>query len=39
MKEFVGLRTKSYNYLIDNKEDYKKGKGTKKVFHEKKIQI
>ena len=29
MKEFVGLRTKSYNYLIENDSEDKKAKDTK----------
>ena len=29
MKEFIGLRAKSYNYLIDNGSEDKKGKGIK----------
>ena len=31
MKEFVGLRAKTYSYLKDNNEEHKKGKGTKNV--------
>ena len=30
MKEFVGLRAKTYSYLKDNNDEHKKGKGTKK---------
>ena len=30
MKEFVGLRAKTYSYLIDNGSEDKKAKGTKK---------
>ena len=30
MKEFVGLRPKSYSYLKDNNDEDKKAKGTKK---------
>ena len=30
MKEFVGLRTKTYSYLKDNNNEDKKAKGTKK---------
>ena len=30
MTEFVGLRTKTYSYLIDNGSGDKKAKGTKK---------
>ena len=39
MKEFVGLRTKPYNYLIDNKEDYKKEKAQKKFFMKRKFKF
>ena len=31
MKEFVGLRTKTYSYLKDNNNEDKKAKGTKSV--------
>ena len=30
MKEFVGLRAKTYSYLIDDHNENKKAKGTKK---------
>ena len=30
MKEFVGLRAKTYSYLKDNNSEHKKAKGTKK---------
>ena len=30
MKEFVGLRAKTYSYLIDDDSEHKKVKGTKK---------
>ena len=30
MKEFVGLRTKTYSYLKNNNDEDKKAKGTKK---------
>ena len=30
MKEFVGLRAKTYSYLKDNNDEDKKAKGTKK---------
>ena len=30
MKEFVGLRAKTYSYLKDNSNEDKKAKGTKK---------
>ena len=29
MKEFIGLREKTYNYLIDDGSELKKAKGTK----------
>ena len=32
MKEFLGLRAKTYNYLKDNSDENKKAKGTKKCF-------
>ena len=35
MKEFVGLRAKTYNYLKDNNDEDKKAKRTK-VCHKKK---
>ena len=31
MKDFVGLRTKTYSYLKDNNNEDKKAKGTKSV--------
>ena len=31
MKEFVALRAKTYSYLTDNNDEYKKAKVTKKV--------
>ena len=30
MKEFAGLRVKTYSYLKDNNDEDKKAKGTKK---------
>ena len=30
MKEFVELRAKTYSYLKDNDDEYKRAKGTKK---------
>ena len=30
MKEFLGLRAKTYSYLMDDDSERKKGKGTKK---------
>ena len=35
MKEFVALRTKTYSYLTDNKNNDKIAKGTKKRKHRK----
>ena len=35
MKEFVGLRAKTYRYLKDNNDEDKKAKGTK-TCHKKK---
>ena len=35
MKEFVGLRAKTYSYLKDNNDEDKKAKGRKKC-HKKK---
>ena len=37
MKEVAALRGKTYSYPIDNKDEDKKTKGTKKVCHQKKI--
>ena len=34
--KFVGLRAKTYSYLIDDSSEDKKAKGTKKVCHKKK---
>ena len=36
MKEFVGLRVKTYSYLKDNNYEGKKSKKHKKVCHKKK---
>ena len=36
MKEFAGLRAKTYSYLKDNNDEDKKAKETKKVCHKKK---
>ena len=33
MKQFVGLRTKTYSYLKENNDEYKKAKRHKKVSH------
>ena len=30
MKEFVGLRAKTYSYLMDDDREHRKAKGTKK---------
>ena len=35
MKEFVGLRTKTYSYLKGNNDEDKKAKDTKKMCHKK----
>ena len=35
MIKFVGLRTKTYIYLIDDGSENKKAKGTKKMRHKK----
>ena len=39
MTKFVGLRTKTYKYLIDDDSEDKKVKGTKKVCNKKKTYI
>ena len=39
MTKFVGLRTKTYKYLIDDDSEDKKVKGTKKVRNTKKTYI
>ena len=36
MKNFVGLRAKTYSFIKDNNDEDKKAKGTKKVCHKKK---
>ena len=36
MKEFVGLRAKTYSYLIDIDGEEKQAKGPRKVCHKKK---
>ena len=38
MKEFVGLRAKTYSYLKDNNDEDKKAKGTKKCIIKRKFQ-
>ena len=39
MKEFVTDRLKSYIYLKDNDDDYKKAKGTKECVVKRKIKF
>ena len=39
MKEFVGLRVKTYSDLKDNKDEDKKAKGTKKCFIKRKLKF
>ena len=39
MKEFVELRAKTYSYLIDNDDEYKKAKGTKKCIIKRKLKF
>ena len=39
MKEFVGLRTKTYSYLKDNNNEDKKAKGTKKCVIKRKLKF
>ena len=39
MKEFFGLRAKTFSYLKDNIDEDKTSKRHKKVFHKKKTQI
>ena len=39
MKEFVGLRAKTYSYLKDNNDESKKSKRHKKVSHKKKLNF
>ena len=38
MKEFVGLRAKTYSYLKDNNNEDKKAKGTKKCVMKRKLR-
>ena len=38
MKEFVGLRAKTYSYLKDSNDEEKKGQATKKC-HKQKTKI
>ena len=39
MKEFVGLRAKTYSYLKDNNDEDKKAKGTKKCIIKRKLKF
>ena len=39
MKEFLGLRVKTYNYLKDNNDEDKKPKGTKKCVIKRKLKF
>ena len=39
MKEFVGLRAKTYSYLRDNNDEDKKEKGTKKCVIKRKLKF
>ena len=39
MIKFVGLRPKTYSYLIDNGSEDKKAKGTKKCFMKRKLKF
>ena len=39
MKEFVGLRAKTYSYLKDNNNEDKKAKGTKKCVIKRKLKF
>ena len=39
MKKFVGLRAKTYGYLKDNNDDYKKAKGTKRCVIKRKLKF
>ena len=39
MREFVGFRSKTYSYLIDNNDEYKKAKGTKKRVMKRKLKF
>ena len=39
IKEFLGLRAKTYSYFIDDSSDDKKAKGTKKRAIKKKQQL
>ena len=39
IKEFVGLRKKTYSYLKDNNDEDKKAKGTKKCDIKRKLKF
>ena len=39
MRKFVGLRTKTYNYLIDDSSGDRKEKGTKKCAIKRKLKF
>ena len=39
MKQFVGLRAKTYNYLKDNNNEYKKAKGKKMCVIKRKLKF
>ena len=39
MKEFFGLRAKTYNYLKDNNDENKKAKDTKKCVIKRKLRF
>ena len=39
MKEFVGLKSKTYSYLTDNNNEDKKSKGTKKCVIKRKLKF
>ena len=39
VKKFVGLRAKTYSYLIDDGSENKKAKDTKKKCHKKKLNL
>ena len=39
MKEFVGLRAKTYSYLKDTNDEDKKAKGTKKCVIKRKLKF
>ena len=39
MKEFFGLRAKTYSYLKDNNDQDKKPKGTKKCIIKRKLKL